>query len=247
MNGAEIPLKIRFNVFDVKSPLLSRRTLRKHGYSVLLEQQQTIQKEGTTIVLPSNSSCTCPGDRPTQSDVQILVRMLRQRKRKRKSSPQPWGAEQQSSRAKGLGVPALHWRQGCEGHVPRDGRQQLRVNGCAVEKKRRDKFVEPFLLNCLESFGVTGEMVLQADKETGPTDVAKRVAAERKATTIIRQTPKKIGPSKRVRGASTPKCRSHGQNHERGDRRQSKNHIERDPKHHGSDDSTRSFLANTFH
>ena len=37
--------------------------------------------------------------------------------------------------------------------------------------------------------------MLQADKETGPTDVAKHVAAERKATTIIRQTPKKSGPS----------------------------------------------------
>ena len=51
MNGAEIPLKIRFNVFDVKSPLLSTSKLRKHGYSVVLDQQQTIQKEGTTIVL----------------------------------------------------------------------------------------------------------------------------------------------------------------------------------------------------
>ena len=44
MNGAEIPLKIRFNVFDVKSPLLSTSKLRKHGHSVLLDQQQTIQK-----------------------------------------------------------------------------------------------------------------------------------------------------------------------------------------------------------
>ena len=38
---------------------------------------------------------------------------------------------------------------------------------------------------------MTVEMVLQTDKETGPIDVAKHVAAERKATTIIRQTPKK--------------------------------------------------------
>ena len=51
MNGAEIPLKIRFNVFDVKSPLLSTSKLRKHGYSVVLDQQQTIQKGGTTIAL----------------------------------------------------------------------------------------------------------------------------------------------------------------------------------------------------
>ena len=48
VNGTEIPLKIRFNVFDVKSPLLSTSKLRKHGYSVLLDQLQTIQKNGTT-------------------------------------------------------------------------------------------------------------------------------------------------------------------------------------------------------
>ena len=59
----------------------------------------------------------------------------------------------------------------------------------AVQKKGHDKFVERFLLKGLESFGVTGEMV------TGPIDVAKHVAAERKATTIIRQTPKKSSQS----------------------------------------------------
>ena len=42
----------------------------------------------------------------------------------------------------------------------------------AVQKKGHDKFVERFLLKGLESFGVTGEMVLQTDKETGPIDVA---------------------------------------------------------------------------
>ena len=51
MNGTEIPLKIKFNVFDVKSPLLSTSKLRKHRYPVLLDQQQTIQKNGTTIAL----------------------------------------------------------------------------------------------------------------------------------------------------------------------------------------------------
>ena len=65
----------------------------------------------------------------------------------------------------------------------------------AVQKKGHDKFVERFLLKSLEPFGVTGEMVLQKDKETGPIDVAKHVAAERKATTIIRQTPKKSSQS----------------------------------------------------
>ena len=61
----------------------------------------------------------------------------------------------------------------------------------AVQKNGHDKFVERVLLKGLESFVMTGEMVLQTDKETGPIDVAKHVAAERKATTIIRQTPKK--------------------------------------------------------
>ena len=45
----------------------------------------------------------------------------------------------------------------------------------AVQKKGHDKFVERFLLKGRESFGVTGEMVLQRDKETGPIDVAKHV------------------------------------------------------------------------
>ena len=60
----------------------------------------------------------------------------------------------------------------------------------AVQKKGHDKFVERFLLEGLEPFGVTGEVVLQTDKDTGPIDVAKHVAAERKATTITRQTRK---------------------------------------------------------
>ena len=69
----------------------------------------------------------------------------------------------------------------------------------AVHKKGDDNFIERFLLKRLESFGVCGEIVLQKDKRTEPIDVAKHVAAERKAITIIRQT---------------PKCRSHGQHHD---------------------------------
>ena len=65
----------------------------------------------------------------------------------------------------------------------------------AVQKKGHDRFVERFLLKGLESIGVTGEMVLQTDKETGPIDVARHVAAEGKASTIISQTPKKSGQS----------------------------------------------------
>ena len=40
VNGTEIPLKIKFNVFDVRSPLLSTSKLRKHGYSVLFEEER---------------------------------------------------------------------------------------------------------------------------------------------------------------------------------------------------------------
>ena len=74
-----------------------------------------------------------------------------------------------------------------------------KIVATAVQKKGHDKFVERFLLKSLESFGVTREMVLQTDKETGPIDVAKHVAAERKATTIIRQTSHEKQPIKRVR------------------------------------------------
>ena len=55
VNGAEIPLKIRFNMVDVKSPLLSTSNLRKQKWSVVLDQQQTIQEEGTTIVLTDHN------------------------------------------------------------------------------------------------------------------------------------------------------------------------------------------------
>ena len=37
----------------------------------------------------------------------------------------------------------------------------------AVQNKGPDKFVERFLLKGLESLGMTGEMVLQTDKEMG--------------------------------------------------------------------------------
>ena len=84
---------------------------------------------------------------------------------------------------------------------------------------------------------MTGDIALQTDKETGPIDVAKYVAAERKAT-IIRQAPKKRSQSNAyVARAHQRKCRSHVQNHERGNRRQSKNQTERDRKHHDFDDT----------
>ena len=63
-------------------------------------------------------------------------------------------------------------------------REEVRGRSETVQKKGHDKFVELFLLKGLEPFGVTGEMVLQTEKEMGPTDVAKHVANERKATRV---------------------------------------------------------------
>ena len=63
----------------------------------------------------------------------------------------------------------------------------------AVQKKGHDKFVERFLLNGLESFGMTGEMVLQTDKETDRP--MWQNTCHLKETTIIRQTPKKSSQS----------------------------------------------------
>ena len=40
----------------------------------------------------------------------------------------------------------------------------------AVQNKGHDKFVERFLLKGLESFGVTGEMVLQSGRHRNGTD-----------------------------------------------------------------------------
>ena len=73
----------------------------------------------------------------------------------------------------------------------------------AVQKKRHNKFVERFMLKSLESSRVTGEMVLQTEKEMGLIDVAKHVANERKATTIIRQTQRKIANQTRTLGEHT--------------------------------------------
>ena len=76
-NGAEISLKIRFNVSDVKSPLLSTSKLREHGYSVLLDQQQTIQRDGTKIVLTHQNGLPTlelrPASRPGEVDEQVCA------------------------------------------------------------------------------------------------------------------------------------------------------------------------------
>ena len=64
----------------------------------------------------------------------------------------------------------------------------------AVQKKGHDKFVERFLLKGLESFGVTGEMAKKRDQSMWQNTWQ----AERKATTIIRQTPQEKQTIKRV-------------------------------------------------
>ena len=88
-------------------------------------------------------------------------------------------------------------------------------------------------------------MVLQTDKETGPIDVAKHVAAERKATTIIRHTPKKSSQSnayvERAHQCVEALVRTMKEVVEH-----STNQTERDRQHHDLDDLTRSILANTF-
>ena len=64
-------------MFDVKSPLLSMRKLRKHGYSVVLDQSQTIQKGGTTIVLRDQTGLPTLelrlASRPGEVDEQMCV------------------------------------------------------------------------------------------------------------------------------------------------------------------------------
>ena len=68
----------------------------------------------------------------------------------------------------------------------------------AVQKKGHDKFVERFLLKGLESFGVTGEMVLQTDKRNG-TDRCDKTRGKRKKSDNHQTDPQEKQPIKRVR------------------------------------------------
>ena len=97
----------------------------------------------------------------------------------------------------------------------------------AVQKNGHDKFVERFLLKGLKAFGVDwrDRWCFRTDKETGPIDVAKHVAAERKATTI-RQTPRKAANQNAYVERAHQSVEAMVQNHEGGDRRQSTNQIE---------------------
>ena len=246
VNGNEIPLKIRFSVFDVKGPLLSPGVLRKHRYSVLLDQQQTIQKICTTIALTDQNGLPTLelrlASRAGEVDEKMCAPVEEIGEEARTATPMyvprgPSDAEQRAHeihhtlyrswceyclRGRGKESPHLSRYEQADDAFPvvqmdyaflhDTGNKHAKVTlltmvdnssgqvvATAIQKKGYDKFVERFLLKSFESFGVTGEMVLQTDKETGPIDVAKHVAAKRKATTIIRQTSQEKQPIKRAR------------------------------------------------
>jgi hypothetical protein len=58
-------------------------------------------------------------------------------------------------------------------------------------KKGADPDTEKCMLQSLDSLGLTGELVIQVDKESGAADVARRIAAKRKGKTIVRLVPKR--------------------------------------------------------
>ena len=229
VNGTEIPLTIKFNVFDVK----------KHGYSILLDQQQTIQKNGTTIALTDQNGLPTLelrlASRAGEVDEKMCAPVEEIGEEARRATPMyvPKGPSDAERRAhemhhmldrtwcgycvRGRRQESPHlsrYEQADDGipfvqmdyaflHDTSDKEAKVKfltmvdnssgqMVASAVQTKGHDEFVERFLLKGLESFGVTREMVLRTDKET--IDVAKHVAAERKATTI-RQTTKKSSQS----------------------------------------------------
>ena len=60
----------------------------------------------------------------------------------------------------------------------------------ACPKKGGDPFVESVVRAGLENMGLTADIILQTDKENGPIDLIRRIAAARKGRSQIRQTPK---------------------------------------------------------
>ena len=119
------------------------------------QSKRSVRKRGEQL------RCTCPEDPPTQSDE--LTKSITCR-----TDP---GANivSEEEEKKVLSSVQEEWRQGCQSHVPHDGRQQLRVNGCDGNPAEGTRQVcGTLLVEGLESFGVTGEMVLQTGKETGP-------------------------------------------------------------------------------
>ena len=212
MNGTEIPLKIKYNVFDVKSPLLSTKKLRKHGYSVLLDQQQTVQKNGTTIALTDQNGLPTLElrfkSRIGEVDEKMCAPVEEIGEEARKATPMyvPKGPSDAERRAHE--IHHMPYRSWCEYFVRGRGKESPHLSryeqandgspvvqmdyaflhdtgdkeakvtfltmvddssgqmlATAVHKKGHDKFVERFLPKGPESFGVTGEMVLQTDKQ----------------------------------------------------------------------------------
>ena len=214
VNATEIPLKIKFNVFDVKSPLLSTSKLRKHGYSVLVDQQQTIQKNGTTIDgLPTLELRLASRTGEVDEKMCALVEEIGEEARRATPMYVPKKPSDAERRAHEIHhMPCRSWCEYCvrgrgkeSPHLSRyaqaddyaflhdTGDKNAKVTfltmvdkssgsmvATAVQKKGHDKFVERFLLKGLESFGVTGEMLLQTDKETG--DRLRRKAANQTRT-----------------------------------------------------------------
>ena len=64
------------------------------------------------------------------------------------------------------------------------------VLASVVPHKGASPYAESLILVTLEKFGLTGELILQVDAEHSSRDLVRRIAAKRKAKTIIRTTPK---------------------------------------------------------
>ena len=148
MNGTEIPLKIKCKVFDVKSP----------------DQQQTLQKNGTTIALTDQNGLPTLELRLASRAGEVDEKMC---------AP----VEEIGDEARKDDIPVV---QMDHAFLHDTGDKEAKVTfltmvdnssgqmvATAVQKKGHDKFVERFLLEGLESSGVTGEMMLQTDKRNG--------------------------------------------------------------------------------
>ena len=176
VNGTEIPLKIKFNVFDVKSPLLSTSKLRKHGYSVLLDQQQTIQKNGTTIALTDQNGLPTLELRLTSRAVEVCALVEEIGEEQLQCTCLTSAATSRLTMAFQL----CRWTmRSCMTQGDKDAEVTFltmvdnssgQMFATAVQKKGHDKFVERFLFKSPESFGVTREMVLQTDRQRNGTD-----------------------------------------------------------------------------
>ena len=107
-----------------------------------------------------------------------------------------------------------HHRRRCQGHVHHDGRHQVCING-GDNVSRAPRSLPNASFSRLESFWMNGELVVRMDKETGPIDVSKHVAAERKSHDSHQTHAQENQSTKRVRRKITPTHRTHGPHIER--------------------------------